>query len=295
MRTLRSLLSWVPAALWYSVIWYFSSQPGDTSADVSASIMEGALISGGSDYSSASEVVRLAISWILSFFIRKGAHMFLFFVLTLLVWMALTGLLKARHVRAAAAAAICVLLASLDEYHQTLVPGRSGKFGDVMVDLTGMLIALLLLTLPWLSRQLRHRLAHPERLWTAGAALSAALLVWVGTLQGVAIFFIHRANRLEFFMWMDDAYFRALLDACAPILRQALYLASCGAAGFVCVLPAALSDNRSSVKAALICAPVLCILTALVWELPLLPGAVLALAGGLAAVVIWKVFPLLQR
>ena len=71
MRTLRSLLYWAPAALWYSLIWRLSAQPGDTSGSVSAGVIQGALVSGGSDYSAASSHVQLAVDWLLSFFVRK--------------------------------------------------------------------------------------------------------------------------------------------------------------------------------------------------------------------------------
>ena len=295
MRTLRSLLYWAPAALWYSLIWRLSAQPGDTSGSVSAGVIQGALVSGGSDYSAASSHVQLAVDWLLSFFVRKAAHMFLFFVLALLVWLALIRLLKCRSHRVAATALLCAALAALDELHQTLVPGRSGKLTDVLVDTAGTAIALALFALPWLACQAQRKLRHPERIWLFGAIGGAALLFWIGTQEGVAPIFTHRASQLDFFTWMDAASLNALLAACAPILQQALYLAACAVTGFVCVLPAVLSENRNSMRAALTTAALLCILSALLWELPLLPGALLALTGGTAALVLRKAFPLLRR
>ena len=294
MRTLHSRITWIPAVLWYGIIWYFSSQPGSTSSDVSADVIKGALISGGSDFSSANESVRLAVSWMLSFFVRKAAHMFLFFMLALLIWLALVPRIRSRVKRAAAAATCGTLLAALDEYHQTLVPGRSGELRDVLVDLAGILIALALFALPWFAQQIRCRLAKPERLWYIGGTASAVLLVWVGTLNGVAPFFIHRAHQLDFFAWMDDIYFNTLMDACAPILKQALYLAACAVAGFLCVLLAILSETQRSRKSAMLTSTLLCILAALLWDLPLLPGATLALLAGGAAYVLWKFFPFLR-
>ena len=294
MRTRRSFLFWIPATLWYSIIWRFSSQPGDTSSGVSADVIEGALVSGGSDFSGANDTVRLAVSWLLSFFVRKAAHMFLFFMLALLIWLALTQWIHQRSKRAGATVALCTLLAAMDEYHQTLVPGRSGLPRDVLIDLAGVLIALALFALPWLSQTLRQRLAKPERIWILGGAVSAALLVWVGTLDGVAPFFIHRAKRLDFFTWMDDSYFSTLMDACAPILKQALYLTACAIAGFVCMLLAVLTENPHSRKSALLSATLLCALTALLWGLPVLPGTALALLAAAAAYILWKAFPLLR-
>ena len=293
MRTLFSRLRWVPAALWYSLIWSFSSQPGDTSGDISVGLLEGALVSGGSDFSAADSTVQLAVDWLLNMYIRKAAHMFLFFVLTLLVWLALTRVLRQRPKRAAAAAVLGVALAALDEYHQTLVPGRSGELRDVLVDSAGVLIALFLFLLPWLAQTAQKKLRRPERLWLAGTVLALLPLVWVGTLDGVAPFFLHRASQLEFFTWMDEATRTALLNACAPILRQALYLAACGLAGLCCVFPAILSENRRSTGSATAAAALLCILTALLWELPLV-GVFPALAAATAMLILWKAFPLLR-
>lgn len=295
MRTLRSLLYWAPAALWYSLIWRLSAQPGDISGSVSAGVIEDVLISGGSDYSAVSSHVQLAVDWLLSMYIRKAAHMFLFFMLALLIWLALTRLLNSRPHRAAATALLCTVLAALDELHQTLVPGRTGKLTDVLVDAAGIVIALSLFALPWLTRQAGRRLQRPERIWLFGAFGSAALLIRIGTLEGIAPIFVRRAAQLEFFTWMDEASLSALLAACAPILRQALYLAACAVTGFACVLPAILSENRRCMYTALSAALLLCILTALLWSLPLVPGALLAVAAGAAALVLHRAFPLLRR
>ena len=37
----------------------------------------------------------------------------------------------------------CLLYAATDEYHQTFVPGRSGRVSDVLVDLLGSAIGTL--------------------------------------------------------------------------------------------------------------------------------------------------------
>ena len=42
---------------------------------------------------------------------------------------------------------ICVLYASIDEFHQLFVPGRSGQVTDVLIDLIGVVLGLLLVFL----------------------------------------------------------------------------------------------------------------------------------------------------
>jgi hypothetical protein len=66
--------------------------------------------------------------------LRKGAHMVEFGLLALLWWRALG--------RPAPAAAIAVLYAVSDEWHQSFVEGRNGSPVDVLIDTTGVALAL---------------------------------------------------------------------------------------------------------------------------------------------------------
>lgn len=152
-RFLPSLLAWLPAAAWYFVIWNFSAQTATESSGVSGGLTDRVLTWVYPTYRSMTPEARQALVESLSFVVRKGAHMFLYFVLTGLLLLALRTLIQHSGGRAAAAAALCALLAGLDEYHQTFVPGRSGELRDVLVDLSGGCVFLLLW---WLLRMLRH-------------------------------------------------------------------------------------------------------------------------------------------
>jgi len=58
--------------------------------------------------------------------------------------------------RASVLAIVCtVLIASLDEYHQSFLPGRTSSVFDVGIDLCGAMVfqLVLLMTLQWLSRR----------------------------------------------------------------------------------------------------------------------------------------------
>ena len=74
------------------------------------------------------------------FFIRKGAHMVLYGFLGLALALALrnTGLPDWR--RWMVAAGILIVVAVLDEWHQTLVGDRTGMVKDVILDFGGFLI-----------------------------------------------------------------------------------------------------------------------------------------------------------
>lgn len=295
MQKLKSILVWLPATLWYGLIWCLSAQPAEQSKVVSETVTENVLVAGGSDYSGAETAVQASIDELLSFFIRKGAHMFLFFVLALLVWFALVQLMKRRPHRAAAVAVLCILLAASDELHQKMVPGRSGELRDVLVDTAGILIALLLFTMPALEEWIQNHISRPGILWIGGAVCGGLLLIWIGTMDQLASFFLHRSTQVNFFASMESAERSAMLSGSAPVLRQALYLVVCPVAGFVNTFLACLSGNRRSVSEALTVSVVLCCSAALLWDgLPLLMGAVLAFAAGTAAIVLKKGFPLLR-
>lgn len=134
----------VPAGLWYAVICFFSAQTGSESQGVSDGVLE----LFGYDILNSP----MALSALLSFVIRKGAHMGVFFVLTGLLYWALQEV--GRPARGIWAAGLCTALAGLDEFHQTFVPGRSGRWQDVVIDTLG---ALCFLALAALIRAVRKK------------------------------------------------------------------------------------------------------------------------------------------
>ena len=77
-----------------------------------------------------------------SFIIRKCAHVSEFFILGLLV----INLISKYNVKYSyfIAFIICTLYASSDEFHQIFVPGRSGQVTDVLIDLIGIILGLIL-------------------------------------------------------------------------------------------------------------------------------------------------------
>lgn len=79
---------------------------------------------------------------ILDFVLRKMTHAFAFGLLAALWWWALRPLLRDPL---PVAAGIALLYAVSDEYHQSLVEGRTGTPIDVGVDALGIAIACLLL------------------------------------------------------------------------------------------------------------------------------------------------------
>lgn len=136
----EKLMAFLPAGLWYAVIFAFSAQNGAESGKLSATIVRGSARWLGD----LGELFRT--DWdafmLLSFLVRKVAHMSVFFVLTGLLLYGLWKVGMNLH-PGMAAVGLCAVLAALDEFHQTFVPGRDGKLTDVLIDLSGGVCFLL--------------------------------------------------------------------------------------------------------------------------------------------------------
>jgi len=147
---------WLPAIAWYAVIFYFSSQTGAESTELSDAFIETA-------FHWDIENSLMVLSGLLSTLVRKGAHAFVYFVQTGLLLLPLWSIIQSPKVRNAVALSGCALLAALDEIHQLFVPGRSGKISDVLIDTMGGVCFLLCLWLvQWFWKRRRSREDHPH-------------------------------------------------------------------------------------------------------------------------------------
>ena len=106
----KKILLWVPPVLWASFIFYLSSIPN----------------------------LELTADPIWNLITRKLAHMFVFGVLAVLIYLAL-GFKTITH-----AFLLTALYATSDEFHQTFVPTRQGAPTDIIIDSLGAFLSLLL-------------------------------------------------------------------------------------------------------------------------------------------------------
>lgn len=238
--------AWLPAVLWYRVIWGFSAQTSAVSGDLSDRLLWRLLHSLSPVFVRANAAAQTAAVEVLSFFERKAAHMFLYFVLALLVLFALSYLLRKKTARGAAAALLCAVLAGVDEIHQTFVPGRSGQFRDVCIDLAGGALALGLVALLLWTGHVHRGMTGP------GLTVRALLpvLLCVGALAAVPALAASQsalpvlsglaARFVPGFSAMDASARSELLRALQPIAGDALRLGLCGLLGCGAVLSAAL-------------------------------------------------------
>jgi len=115
--------------LWEWLIFYMSSKPADESMEMS----EGVKLFLGLDFSWAS--------W----FVRKLAHIGEYTILALLAALVICSVPVPcfnRH-NLPIVFFVTFITACSDEWHQTFVPGRSGVFGDVLVDMIGFVISFV--------------------------------------------------------------------------------------------------------------------------------------------------------
>jgi VanZ family protein len=145
----KSARNWWPAMVWAIVISTFS-----TSAFTAEN---------------TGRVIIPALHWIfprlsmetllvIHFYIRKSAHFMEYFILGLLLLRGIRG--ERRGVKLAwALVAICIVFcyASLDEFHQVFVPGRTPAFHDVLIDTSGGTAAQVLAALAALWHEVRNR------------------------------------------------------------------------------------------------------------------------------------------
>jgi len=97
--------------------------------------------------------------WVIIVFIRKCVHVIEYAVLALLLWRALRSLpiLRTKTLMVFGAVLLgCAMLAASDELHQVFVKSRTPAVRDVLLDVTGAVLGLLI-GLSFASR-------HPKKL-----------------------------------------------------------------------------------------------------------------------------------
>lgn len=138
MRSARAdtrLRAWLAVVVWAAVISFFSTGwfSGEHTGGVLLPILR-ALLPG------ATPDQLLALHQL----IRKGAHLFEYTVLGGLLVRALREEGLRGPVLLAAAIAIGIAYAALDEFHQVFVPSRTASPHDVVVDAAGVVVGAVL-------------------------------------------------------------------------------------------------------------------------------------------------------
>lgn len=142
------------------MIFCFSAQPGDDSSQMSNGIIQ-TLLNLLEKTGIFQDMNREELLAALSLPIRKGAHVteYLLFCISLLASFYVSGFRKSISETPDGMAGcprgykwigfsllVTFLYACTDEFHQLFVPGRAGRFTDVLIDCTGALMLCIILT-----------------------------------------------------------------------------------------------------------------------------------------------------
>ena len=137
--------------IWFALIFFLSSQNAFESASVSGGLIK-ALVKlfepGISPDKLALKVEDL------QFIVRKAAHFSIFAGLGFFSFLSVVSYRKlSLATRTAISMFIGLSYAVSDEYHQTLISGRSGEITDILIDFSGVMFAILILVILVLCRR----------------------------------------------------------------------------------------------------------------------------------------------
>lgn len=142
-ETMRKYLYWLLPIFWMAIIFLFSSQPYEKqniqpylTSKIDLNFLEPYLNWISFTYhQSEVSVERLGIYGFIEFFIRKGAHVFVFFILCCLFFVALKQSTKIRFSYLLLLSFILTFVyAAFDEFHQSFTENRTSYIGDVFLD-----------------------------------------------------------------------------------------------------------------------------------------------------------------
>lgn len=139
----------------FSSIWWFSSKDSQISSSqsddviVTLRLMTEEEIAAQPDKASDYR-----------FMIRKAAHFSMYLLLGSFIYLFLMTFTEAVGLTIPLAIVFTALLAGVDEYHQSFVPGRSMQVQDVLIDSSGALFGMLLLYMIFKIREKKKPLSR---------------------------------------------------------------------------------------------------------------------------------------
>ncbi|MBQ4605712.1 MAG: VanZ family protein [Clostridia bacterium] len=154
-RTIVRRLFWLASFGWMGLIFWFSAQNAEKSAESSGSVMTFLLRLFKVD--SMEEILTDTVLYsMVDFALRKSAHFAVFGILGILLCITISLYPNAiRLQKIVLPLSLGILYACIDELHQYFVPGRACQIRDVCIDTAGVLVGVLLVL--WLGRRIRRR------------------------------------------------------------------------------------------------------------------------------------------
>ncbi len=156
---------WILVVLWMGVIFSFSAENAEESLETSDGIVD-IVVDNLFEYKkdTLSEDEFLSFKETVSRFVRKSAHFIAYMILGILTLSALFAHRLKNKTRVSISLGICFLYAVSDEIHQIFVPGRAGRFTDVLIDTSGAVLGILLVfAVTYIILQLKNKKLSQHR------------------------------------------------------------------------------------------------------------------------------------
>ena len=148
---MKKIILWILVIIWSVMIFCLSSEPATTSDETSGRfgqmIIRMAISLNIIDIpvSTDGDIFIYEMADKINHFVRKTAHFTIYLILGILSFM-LAECYENRKKAILYALIFCLLYAISDEIHQLFVPGRSGEIRDVLIDFSGSLLGIIILT-----------------------------------------------------------------------------------------------------------------------------------------------------
>ena len=147
----KEITSWIIVIIWAIVIFIMSSMDTNESNGKSKTIINDVVEKsvettnglGITDKHPSKNKMDQVIEK-LNYPLRKAAHASEYFIFTILILIALKNSGVKGNEKFIIALGICFIYACTDEYHQTFVNGRTGRFTDVLIDTCGSFTGIML-------------------------------------------------------------------------------------------------------------------------------------------------------
>lgn len=140
--TAKKIVKIIIILIWFGVIFTFSAQNAKESLDVSSKVLTKVVEVYKNKELTIEEKEELVKKF--TFYIRKFAHFFLYFILAIFVFILLKEFITIDYKLIFFTILICMLYATTDEIHQLFIVGRTGRIFDVMVDTLGATLSTML-------------------------------------------------------------------------------------------------------------------------------------------------------
>ena len=146
MKKTKLIICLLLITVWMGIIFLFSNMDSNSSNDKSKGVIDQTieLLQETGIIDDLTETEKKELVNKLNMPLRKCMHVSVYFVLAILI----VVLLKKINIKILnpflLTIIICFIYACADEYHQTFIGGRTGQLSDVIIDITGSIIALII-------------------------------------------------------------------------------------------------------------------------------------------------------